>query len=897
MTLDVGSPLPKQVVHASAAYPVKLLPPIPAGPRFSEEEHLLLLEGITQELSTLLRLPFAIFWSAVLHPQYPAYSVSCFLDAYFRLRPNDPALAQKVFYLICRLTLAPEEAEAEERREDELGSADVSDDAKEALEWSIDLWPDIVYTSGLITLPRLLEVAREFGNANTPVLRHAFQTVLHVQQKLLKDLNVAVDMIVGSVHIFQKKYGKLSKNAGKGKGKGKGKFEEEAPHYRTGANTSSDDPRVDAGTVNGDAMPIQSPSASIEQTYDADFLYDAILDLRAFVLTGGSTVARVVLSNKDFVPALTDIYQVANIFTGADNHNSDITDDGKASGNWDSTAIMDVEGALSDNDVAIASRARRLKGAVVVLLEAIIQVEFLEPMKLVPTEPVDLNQISLADVHKRAESLCDLVMQLLELSPFDGPVTFLCSAPLLVDLEVDFGICDRLKQIRERYMKDESDARLDYLVVSLEHLLTFSANAEVKRVIANRKRKRVQQRKGEDKVDEAVIDGANDANLDSEAINEDFIKRTLLISQIQDLFSDLGEGFIEACLIAFNDDVEMVIMKILENDLPDYVTKLDRQMPRTAPITEPVSSEAVSSANASTEESIPNEEVPEEPSLLATRRNAFDGDEFDVFSRGHVDSEKVIFGKKERTNGVLNDKSFVQEQREAILAAQYDDYDDEYDDTYDASEIKLAGTIELHLVDEEEGVVEDGRPRQAVPVDEPSDPFAKHEAELVAIYQSDRQLFDKSQRKSPKRLELRKRTGYSDEQLEGWFTMFERNPRKNRILEKYAWRGNRAGDVEEARGAPDQIRSPQHGNGSSNNIDREERAGQGGTSTGNRGSAGDSVQGKRGAGVGRDGTGFPHGAPLERQRARKEKNKGRGANHSRKDGHARKLGRGMGGPL
>lgn len=33
-------------------------------------------------------------------------------------------------------------------------------------------------------------------------------------------------------------------------------------------------------------------------------------------------------------------------------------------------------------------------------------------------------------------------------------------------------------------------------------------------------------------------------------------------------------------------------------------------------------------------------------SILSTRRNAFDGDEFDVFSR-EVDARNVVFGKKE----------------------------------------------------------------------------------------------------------------------------------------------------------------------------------------------------------------------------------------------------------
>lgn len=52
------------------------------------------------------------------------------------------------------------------------------------------------------------------------------------------------------------------------------------------------------------------------------------------------------------------------------------------------------------------------------------------------------------------------------------------------------------------------------------------------------------------------------------------------VSQVQDIFPDLGEGFIEACLVANNNDAEVVIMQLLEDNLPPSVRDLDRSMER-----------------------------------------------------------------------------------------------------------------------------------------------------------------------------------------------------------------------------------------------------------------------------------------------------------------------------
>jgi hypothetical protein len=53
-----------------------------------------------------------------------------------------------------------------------------------------------------------------------------------------------------------------------------------------------------------------------------------------------------------------------------------------------------------------------------------------------------------------------------------------------------------------------------------------------------------------------------------------------LISQVQEVFPDLGEGFIEACLSTYDNNVETVIDRILTQSLPDHLASLDHALSR-----------------------------------------------------------------------------------------------------------------------------------------------------------------------------------------------------------------------------------------------------------------------------------------------------------------------------
>ncbi|KAJ3182296.1 hypothetical protein HDU87_008458 [Geranomyces variabilis] len=908
---------PHAISAAAAVGALKLFPPTlnPSAPQPHSALQAKLTEYTLNQLSNLLRLSYFAFWSTVLYPPIPAYSVAAFLNAFFRQCRTDAALSQKVFCLICRLAIAPLEAQGDlpggrDDAVEEPATPEAVEQLAAASEWAAHFWADAVYEGGILTLPRLLEITTMFGDLNAGVLRDAFECLLKAQPRLLADFTTSIRLAVQSVHHVQKKYGKASKGKGKGKSKGAA---EESPSM-SGSGLASPRPGGGGLTVSDDLT----------------LVFQAMRDLRGAVLIGGENFAAVMLSNPDFVPALADTYQVANILSReADDEDGDQTPP---------VGFQDVDDLAKSAATDIASQARKLKASVLMLVETILNIHFYAPLRLHPKDhepnessatPTPKPSISLADVHSRTEVLCDVAIQILELSPFDGPVGFLESAPLLVDLEVAYSVSDWLRKLQALYFSDDGDARLEYIIVSLEQSLTFSGNAETKRMLAYLRTEKAREAaagpanlSASQSAVAGVASGTGTSPRDLALDNENFIKRTSLISQVQDLFPELGEGFIEACLVALNDNAETVIMKILEDDLPDVVTRLDRGMSRTAPVAPTAPAPPIPPrADSVLTPTEWNSDV-DAGSLVSARRNVYDGDEFDIFNRGRVvDLDRVRFGKKNDGGNVLNDKSFVREQRDMLLATQYssdsededrptagkyDMYDDEYDDAYDTSDIKLSGKAEPPTETEE---VEDVvlKKKHGAALADVVDPFAAAEAELVAAYTSSPAVFAKSARKQAAREALKKKTQMSDEQIEGWGTMLERNPKKHRVLERYEFRGNKAMPVtasaeqrrqqplrdngdESSSGDSDESDDGENGNSSSARRPRssrgggqgspamgDSRRGAGGGGRGGAGRGGGGGGGGRGAAGGGARGGAPGSGP--KRRGASKGHRGRGVGH------------------
>ncbi len=106
--------------------------------------------------------------------------------------------------------------------------------------------------------------------------------------------------------------------------------------------------------------------------------------------------------------------------------------------------------------------------------------------------------------------------------------------------------------------------------------------------------------------------------------------RASLITQVRDLFPELGEGFIAACLHYFEDSAEALIDALLTNALPTALTSLKRNMPLPA---KPVAA-ATAARPAQAQVAAAQPAQPAQPE----RRNIFDDED--------LSNVRVLHGKK-----------------------------------------------------------------------------------------------------------------------------------------------------------------------------------------------------------------------------------------------------------
>ncbi|TPX32202.1 hypothetical protein SmJEL517_g04645 [Synchytrium microbalum] len=728
------------------AIPINL-PPILPLTRLSPVELTELLQFATSELSSLLNTSFQVFWSSILSPT--SNSLPSFLDSYLtqcskllksshshlnvesettnvtftaQNTAEHQVLSRLVFILILRLCLVDEQ--------DQLDSL-----------WDRDDWGLALSKLGIFSVPVIMDFVFIYGQVNAASVSVALDTLLDSHESYIVEFLNAVSVLSSTVKGMQRRREKATERSG-GKSKGKGKGSGAVAVIDTFSSATS------ISTPNGQP-PNNNSDANDEVSAEIEFLTDAIWSFEVTATVAGMTLATALIQQPDLIPTLLATYSIANLVQN-------------------SKPVIDMF-----DQTSLSDRVKALKGLVLSLVYHLLDSAFFQPCKLDThneTTPA-ANQSPIISATEAAEKLCDLIHLLLDQAQFDEPVPFLHGAPLLVDLDVEYDLAGRLRTLKDVRL-DGDDARIDYILASLEQLLAFSGNAEAKRVKKVRrmdKKRQSHQYSGADGVQASHNDGIPSYS-EVPPLDEEYIRRSSLISQVQDLFPELGEGFIEACLLAFNNNAETVIMKILEDDLPDYVAKLDRLMQRTAP--PPPALKRSSSIEAVVDMSLDQPDIEE--SVLSTRRNIFDGDEFDVFARKDVDLSMVSIGKKDKTSHILlNDPAFMQEDP-FISSAAYDEmYDDEYDDTYDSTDIKLAGTVELQAVDEMETAFEKGaRPSTKITMTAP-DP--KIESYLIKIYTSAPGAFEKSSRKSGIRGEMKNFTHWTDEQIEGWAKMLLRD--------------------------------------------------------------------------------------------------------------------------
>ena len=341
------------------------------------------------------------------------------------------------------------------------------------------------------------------------------------------------------------------------------------------------------------------------------------------------------------------------------------------------------------------------------------------------------------------------------------------------------------------------------------------------------------------------------------------IHRMSLISQVQDLFPDLGSGFVVKLLDEYNNDVEQVVAHLLEGSLPAHLENGDRSEVLYVALLN--HSTKANKARESTNPDVASDLAPRStPPQLPTRRNVFDDDELDRLA---VDTSRLHFGRRnldQTADDILQDRSNAPKTAAILSAlATFDSDDDERDDTYDVADV--GGTIDSAAP--EEGNIE---------------ALDTHDEALFRAYKAAPVIFNRTSevRRGQPRKALKDETGLTDEAIEGWAIMISRNPGLMRRLEAQcstfsgvqielastSWRADAAGSGQED--------SDGDANGRGRGrISGRNRHGRGGRRRGDvAGLTGDKETG------------------IARQR--KEANKGSRANHNRRGQRARKMARG-----
>lgn len=241
--------------------------------------------------------------------------------------------------------------------------------------------------------------------------------------------------------------------------------------------------------------------------------------------------------------------------------------------------------------------------------------EILESVDIVPTD-----QHNIEAVHYLNNKILDLIEQ----SGLEKTVNSLIDAPLIMDVEIESYLGKRVAKLNKLVFNNEEE-QLEFLVLSMEHLRAMSSNDESH-----------QRRKQQFMALKLSTPEQNITQTTAPKIPEELdMKTAQLISQVLDLFPDLGEGFVEACLRHYSGDIEQVTNHLLEDSLPENLAQLDRSMSRL-----PIESVTDDQPTAMMEVL-----TLENNSELQKRRNIFDNDEFDVFAGKKVDQKQVHRGK------------------------------------------------------------------------------------------------------------------------------------------------------------------------------------------------------------------------------------------------------------
>ncbi|KAG5634354.1 hypothetical protein H0H81_002266, partial [Sphagnurus paluster] len=256
----------------------------------------------------------------------------------------------------------------------------------------------------------------------------------------------------------------------------------------------------------------------------------------------------------------------------------------------------------------------------------------------------------------------------------------------------------------------------------------------------------------------------------------------LKITQVLDILPDHPPAYVRALLEhpPYDGDPEKVVGALLEGTAPS-----------------PEELEPPADTGHSYES-----QVDDVRQFVDNRRNAFDGQEMDV--------SQLRIGKQRQDEAtVLRDRTFIEQMKADILRraeaiSDDENEDEEYEDPEaygtGSTNTKRKGVV-VAFDEEDDGaggvkIGGDGEESEGDDDEENKDdapPKAQStETILELAYIRDPKLFDRdaTTRRSKARADLKAQTRWDDEQIEGWRIMLERNPRKDKILQKHEFSGN-----------------------------------------------------------------------------------------------------------
>ncbi|KAJ1543208.1 hypothetical protein HK096_008684, partial [Nowakowskiella sp. JEL0078] len=402
-----------------------------------------ILSSIVNDISILLRLPFSEFWSTLLWPanlESSHLDILSFLDEYLSIKAQSISSydSQSLSRISTDVDLHYQLSQKIFKVFSRIGLAPTSEAFHFSEgQWTVEKWSESVHQ--IVTLPRLMDFCTIYRRQeNWGAIRNVVFSIWSCRIKEYgTDLHISAELFTKVVRAIQKKREKV---AGGRKGKSR-----------------VDDPKNEQKPANKDI---------ISELQYLGIIADSFYSL---AIGGGKDIAYVLLENKNFLLSLLGCHQIGNVLK-------------------------------SDEEVGFIEK---MKKSVLRLIDVLLVICFFEPLNIPNPEGsiiIPKVEVSRKDTYDSqeltilfdlTEKLCDFVMMLLDECHFDEPVTYLKDAPLIIDLEVEYTIGNRLRYLRDTLSKIENsdEARLNYLIISIEQMLTFSGNSDTRtKIIAEKKK-------------------------------------------------------------------------------------------------------------------------------------------------------------------------------------------------------------------------------------------------------------------------------------------------------------------------------------------------------------------------------------------------------------------------